>query len=69
MVAIALPVAVVTAPVVAHLALAIRLESQGEPIYRQQRVGRDGELFDIFKLRTMVSGAEFQGAVRMSTGP
>jgi lipopolysaccharide/colanic/teichoic acid biosynthesis glycosyltransferase len=53
---------VLTAPLVALLALAVRLESPGDPIYTQTRVGRDGELFDIFKLRTMVSGAEFQGA-------
>jgi len=49
------------APLVALLALAVRLESPGDPIYRQTRVGRDGELFEIYKLRTMVSGAEFQG--------
>jgi lipopolysaccharide/colanic/teichoic acid biosynthesis glycosyltransferase len=59
---IALPVAAATAPVIALLALAIRIESRGGAIYTQQRVGKDGELFDIFKLRTMVSGAEFQGA-------
>ena len=46
----------------ALLALAVRLESPGDPIYRQTRVGRDGELFEIYKLRTMVSGAEFTGA-------
>jgi lipopolysaccharide/colanic/teichoic acid biosynthesis glycosyltransferase len=53
---------VVSAPLVALLALAIRLESPGDPIYTQTRVGRDGEPFEIYKLRTMVSGAEFQGA-------
>ncbi len=53
---------VLTAPLVALLALAIRLESPGHPIYRQVRVGRDGALFEIYKLRTMVSGAEFTGA-------
>jgi lipopolysaccharide/colanic/teichoic acid biosynthesis glycosyltransferase len=53
---------IISAPLVALLALAIRLESPGDPIYRQQRVGRDGELFEIYKLRTMVSGAEFTGA-------
>ena len=51
-----------TAPVVALLALAIRLESPGHPIYTQTRVGKDGELFEIYKLRTMVRGAEFTGA-------
>jgi lipopolysaccharide/colanic/teichoic acid biosynthesis glycosyltransferase len=51
-----------TAPLVAVLAVAIRMESPGHPIYRQTRVGRDGRLFQIYKLRTMVSGAEFAGA-------
>jgi lipopolysaccharide/colanic/teichoic acid biosynthesis glycosyltransferase len=53
---------VITAPVVAVLALAIRLESPGHPIYRQTRAGKDGEPFSIYKLRTMVCGAEFTGA-------
>jgi lipopolysaccharide/colanic/teichoic acid biosynthesis glycosyltransferase len=49
-------------PVLALLALAVRLESAGHPIYTQTRIGRDGEPFTIYKLRTMVSGAEFTGA-------
>jgi len=53
---------VVTAPIVAILALAVRLESPGHPIYTQTRAGRDGEPFQIYKLRTMVRGAEFTGA-------
>jgi lipopolysaccharide/colanic/teichoic acid biosynthesis glycosyltransferase len=60
--AIALPLVLLSAPVVALLALAIRLESPGDPIYRQTRVGKDGRLFEIYKLRTMVDGAEFTGA-------
>ncbi len=51
-----------TAPVVGVFALAIRLESAGHPIYTQTRVGLDGREFQIFKLRTMVRGAEFTGA-------
>jgi len=51
-----------SAPLVALLALAVRLESPGHPIYRQTRVGRDGVPFSIYKLRTMVRGAEFTGA-------
>ena len=53
---------IITAPVVALLAVAIRLESPGHPIYTQTRVGLDGQLFSIYKLRTMVHGAEFTGA-------
>jgi lipopolysaccharide/colanic/teichoic acid biosynthesis glycosyltransferase len=53
---------VVTAPLVAALALLIALESRGHPIYTQTRVGQYGRPFDIFKLRTMVAGAEHHGA-------
>jgi lipopolysaccharide/colanic/teichoic acid biosynthesis glycosyltransferase len=59
---IALPAAIVTAPVIAVLCVLIRLESRGSPLYLQTRVGRDGVPFSIYKLRTMVSGAEFIGA-------
>ena len=55
-------VSALSAPVVALLALAVRLESPGHPIYTQTRVGKDGTLFEIYKLRTMVHGAEFTGA-------
>jgi lipopolysaccharide/colanic/teichoic acid biosynthesis glycosyltransferase len=53
---------IVAAPVIAVAMLAIRLESRGHPIYRQRRVGRDGQEFDLLKLRTMVDGAEHVGA-------
>jgi lipopolysaccharide/colanic/teichoic acid biosynthesis glycosyltransferase len=53
---------VVSAPIVALLAVAIRLESPGDSIYRQTRVGKDGQLFSIYKLRTMVANAELTGA-------
>ena len=53
---------VVTAPIQVAAMIAIRLESRGSPIYRQRRVGKDGEAFDMLKLRTMVSGAENVGA-------
>ena len=51
-----------SAPALAVAALLIRLESHGHPIYRQRRVGRDGAPFELYKLRTMVSGAETMGA-------
>ncbi|MGZ4268235.1 MAG: sugar transferase [Solirubrobacteraceae bacterium] len=53
---------VVSAPVLAVAALAIRLESRGHAIYRQGRVGHHGHEFEVVKLRTMVTGAEHLGA-------
>src|SRR5204862_8221313 len=51
-----------SSPVLAAAIIAIRLESDGHPIYRQRRIGRDGRPFDVLKLRTMVQGAEGMGA-------
>jgi lipopolysaccharide/colanic/teichoic acid biosynthesis glycosyltransferase len=42
------------APLFIMLALWVRLDSPGPVFYRQQRVGRGGMLFRIFKFRTMV---------------
>ena len=53
---------VVAAPLLALAALAIRLESRGPVFYRQRRVGRYGRPFELWKLRTMVPGAETMGA-------
>ena len=50
------------APVMAVAMVAIRLESRGHPIYKQRRIGRHGKPFDMFKLRTMVDGAEHIGS-------
>ena len=52
----------VTAPLLALAALAISLDGGGPILYRQSRVGKDGADFDLLKLRTMVVGAESQGA-------
>jgi lipopolysaccharide/colanic/teichoic acid biosynthesis glycosyltransferase len=53
---------VLAAPVLLAALVAIRLESRGPAIFRQRRVGRHGEPFELYKLRTMVSGAETMGA-------
>jgi lipopolysaccharide/colanic/teichoic acid biosynthesis glycosyltransferase len=53
---------VVTAPLLALAALAIKLESRGPVFYTQRRVGRGGRPFELLKLRTMVPGAESMGA-------
>jgi lipopolysaccharide/colanic/teichoic acid biosynthesis glycosyltransferase len=49
-------------PFLALAALLIRLESRGPALYRQRRVGKGGEPFELLKLRTMVPGAEAMGA-------
>jgi lipopolysaccharide/colanic/teichoic acid biosynthesis glycosyltransferase len=52
----------VLSPVLLIAALAIVLEDGGSVLYRQRRVGKDGEEFELLKLRTMVVGAEKFGA-------
>ena len=42
------------------IAIAIRLDSSGHVIFRQDRVGENGRLFGMYKFRTMVAGAEAQ---------
>ena len=44
---------IVSLPLVALGSVAIALTSRGSVIFRQQRVGRDGQLFVLYKLRTM----------------
>jgi lipopolysaccharide/colanic/teichoic acid biosynthesis glycosyltransferase len=50
------------APVLAAAAVAIKLDDRGPVLYRQRRVGQEGREFELLKLRTMVIGAESQGA-------
>jgi lipopolysaccharide/colanic/teichoic acid biosynthesis glycosyltransferase len=45
------------APLLALVALAVKLSSPGPALFRQQRIGRGGEPFMLLKFRTMVSGA------------
>jgi lipopolysaccharide/colanic/teichoic acid biosynthesis glycosyltransferase len=52
----------VGSPVLGLAALAIKLEDGGPVLYRQSRVGKGGHDFELVKLRTMVVGAEQQGA-------
>ena len=46
------------APLGALLAVAIKLDSSGPVFFRQQRIGRDGQPFEMLKFRSMVDGAE-----------
>ena len=53
---------VLGSPFLAAAAVAIKLEDRGPILYRQTRVGKEGRDFELLKLRTMVVGAETQGA-------
>ena len=53
---------VLASPFLAAAVLATKLEDHGPVLYRQTRVGKDGVDFQLLKLRTMVVGAETQGA-------
>ena len=48
-------------PLLASLALWIKLDSPGPVLYRGKRVGKDGEPFHMYKFRTMAEGAERRG--------
>ena len=56
--AIAVPLSVVFAIPMAVIALAIKLDDGGDVFFRQTRVGRDGERFQLVKFRTMVPDAD-----------
>jgi lipopolysaccharide/colanic/teichoic acid biosynthesis glycosyltransferase len=52
----------VTGPLLVLAAIAVKLEDRGPVLYRQTRVGRNSADFELFKVRTMVVGAEKVGA-------
>ena len=51
---------VTAAPLIALAAAAIAFVSPGSPIFKQVRVGKDGRLFKLYKLRTMTNGAHLR---------
>ncbi len=60
-IACALTLIAITAPVMLVTALAIKLESKGPVFYRQERVGFNGRLFNVVKVRSMRTDAEKDG--------
>ena len=48
-------------PLLAVIAFAVKIDSPGPVFYRQERVGRNGKPFRIFKFRSMVSDADKKG--------
>ena len=58
---------VLSAPIMAIVALAIRLDSKGPIIYRQVRVGRMGKNFEVLKFRSMHMDAEKVNGAQWAT--
>jgi len=57
----ALIMSIILSPVMAAVAIAVRLSSEGEILFKQQRVGFGGEPFTIYKFRTMKTGTVTDG--------
>ncbi len=49
---------ILSLPLILAVALLIKLTSRGPVVYRQERVGKDGRVFTLYKFRTMVNDAE-----------
>lgn len=49
---------VILSPLFLVVAILIRIESEGNPIFSQVRVGKDGKTFKMYKFRSMVANAE-----------
>ena len=58
---ICLPVAVIAAPFMLLIAIAIKAEDGGPVFYKQARASLDGKVFDILKFRSMIVDAEKDG--------
>jgi lipopolysaccharide/colanic/teichoic acid biosynthesis glycosyltransferase len=64
------PGLIVLLPFFVLIALWIKLDSKGPVLYRQERVGRHGKTFGIYKFRTMVENADkIGGAITIGNDP
>ena len=59
---IAVPVLAVAAIPMGLIALAVKLDSTGPVLFRQQRLGKDGRTFEMLKFRSMCVNAEHTGS-------
>lgn len=53
---------VVLSPLMAITAIAVRIESEGPALFKQDRIGLNGKVFKIYKFRSMCQGAEHTGS-------
>jgi Undecaprenyl-phosphate galactose phosphotransferase WbaP len=66
---IALPLFILSVPIIAAMALWIRAVSEGSPFYTQLRAGKDGRFIKVWKLRTMYPAAEERLEQYLSDNP
>lgn len=59
---------VLFAPIMAAVAVAIKMTDGGDIFYRQARLTKDGKVFQVLKFRSMRMDAEKDGVARLSTG-
>lgn len=59
---IAIPVLIVAAIPMAITAIAVKLDSPGPVLFKQDRLGKDGKVFKMLKFRSMCVGAEKTGS-------
>lgn len=53
---------IILSPILVITALAVKLDSPGPVIFKQDRLGKDGKVFKIYKFRSMCQGAEHTGS-------
>jgi lipopolysaccharide/colanic/teichoic acid biosynthesis glycosyltransferase len=63
--AVAIPLAVLALPVVVLFALAVKAVDGGSAFYAQPRIGRNGRIFNVYKLRSMYADAEARLAAHL----
>lgn len=62
--AVAIPAAILLAPLSLFIAVAIKVDTEGRVFYNQKRIGRSGEIFTCLKYRSMYAGSDkLRGAV------
>src|SRR5699024_8610522 len=52
---------IILSPLLLIIAVIIKLDSEGPILFKQERLGKDGKVFLIYKFRTMVDNAEKKG--------